>query len=90
MNIGYMTTLTIHVPRDNIKQPMQFDVQMLIGDICRNIREHLPITIEHDRKNKKVLLIKKTKIYEQNQIMDFLSMMYNIHREVTGLIHRER
>jgi hypothetical protein len=71
MNSGYMTTLNIHVPRDNIKQPMQFDVQMLIGDICRNIREHLPITIEHDRKKKKVLLIKKRRFMNRIRLWTF-------------------
>jgi hypothetical protein len=49
---GHMITLNVHVPRDNIIQPMQFDIQMLIGDICRSIQGHLPITIDHDRKKK--------------------------------------
>ncbi|CAF4735686.1 unnamed protein product [Rotaria sp. Silwood1] len=44
-----MITLNIHVPHDNIIQPMQFDVQMLIGDICRSIQGHLPITFGHDQ-----------------------------------------
>jgi hypothetical protein len=52
-NSGHMITLNIHVPRDKIVQPMQFDVQMLIGDICRSIQGHLPITIDQDRKKKK-------------------------------------
>ncbi|CAF3837471.1 unnamed protein product [Rotaria magnacalcarata] len=45
---GHMITLNIHVPHDNIIQPMQFDVQMLVGDVCRSIQGHLPITINHD------------------------------------------
>ncbi|CAF0901956.1 unnamed protein product [Adineta ricciae] len=45
---GHMITLNVHVPRDKIVQPMQFDVQMLIGDICRSIQGHLPITYDHD------------------------------------------
>ncbi|UJR28105.1 hypothetical protein I4U23_009360 [Adineta vaga] len=45
---GHMVTLNIHVPRDKIVQPMQFDVQMFIGDICRSIQGHLPITYDHD------------------------------------------
>jgi hypothetical protein len=49
---GHMITLNIHVPRDNIIQPMQFDVQMLIGDVCHSIQGHLPITIDHDRMEK--------------------------------------
>jgi hypothetical protein len=53
INSGYMITLNIHVPRDNIIQPMQFDVQMLIGDLCRSIQGHLPITNEYDRKKNK-------------------------------------
>jgi len=52
INSGYIITLNIHVPRDNIIQSMQFDVQMLIGDVFRSIQGHLPITNEHDRKNK--------------------------------------
>jgi len=55
INRGQMITLNIHVPRDNINQPMQFDVQMLIGDICRSIQGHLPIANEYDRKKKKTL-----------------------------------
>ena len=47
---GHMITLNIHVPHDNITQPMQFDVQMLVGDVCHSIQGHLPITINHDRK----------------------------------------
>ncbi|CAF0858226.1 unnamed protein product [Rotaria sordida] len=46
---GHMITLNIHVPHNNIIQPMQFDVQMLVGDICRSIQGHLPITIGHDQ-----------------------------------------
>jgi hypothetical protein len=49
---GHMITLNIHVPQDNITQPMQFDVQMLIGDVCHSIQGHLPITIDHDRMEK--------------------------------------
>lgn len=49
---GHMITLNIHVPHDNINQPMQFDVQMLIGDVYRSIQGHLPIRIEHDRKRR--------------------------------------
>jgi hypothetical protein len=49
---GHLITLNIHVPRDNINQPMQFDVQMFIGDIIRSIQGHLPITIDQDRKTK--------------------------------------
>ncbi len=52
INSGHMVTLNIHVPRDKFSQPMQFDVQMLIGDVCRSIQGHLPITIDHDRKQK--------------------------------------
>ncbi len=52
INSGHLITLNIHVPRDNITQPMQFDVQMFIGDIIRSIQGHLPITNEHDRKKK--------------------------------------
>jgi len=59
INSGHMITLNIYVPRNNIKQPMQFDFQMLIGDICRSIPGHLPITIEHDRKRKKNCFIEK-------------------------------
>jgi len=55
INSGHLITLNIHVPRDNITQPMQFDVQMFIGDIIRSIQGHLPITIDHDRKKKKNL-----------------------------------
>lgn len=55
INGGHLITLNIHVPRDNINQPMQFDVQMFIGDIIRSIQGHLPITIDHDRKKKKNL-----------------------------------
>lgn len=46
----HMITLNIHVPSDNIIQPMQFDVQMLVGDVCRSIQGHLPIIINQDRK----------------------------------------
>ncbi|CAF4070720.1 unnamed protein product [Rotaria sp. Silwood2] len=46
---GHMITLNIHVSYDNIIQPMQFDVQMLIGDVCRSIQGHLPITLGHDQ-----------------------------------------
>lgn len=57
---GQLITLNIHVPRDNINEPMQFDVQMSIGDVCRSIQGHLPITIERDRKrereNKRILV----------------------------------
>jgi hypothetical protein len=49
---GHMITLNIHVPQDNITQPMQFDVQMFIGDVCRSIQGHLPITFDRDRKKK--------------------------------------
>jgi len=51
LSSGQMITLNIHVPRDKIAQPMQFDVQMYIGDIIRSIQGHLPITIDHDRKS---------------------------------------
>ncbi len=47
---GHTVTLNIHVPRDNIVQPMQFDTRMSIGEMCQSIREHLPIAIDHDRK----------------------------------------
>ena len=50
---GHMITLNVHVPRDKIVQPMQFDVQMLIGDICRSIQGHLPITYDRDCKTTK-------------------------------------
>jgi hypothetical protein len=47
---GYMITLNIHIPRDNVIHSMQFDNQILIGDISHNIQQHLPIKIDHDRK----------------------------------------
>ena len=47
---GHIITLNIYVPNDNIIQSMQFDNQMLIADICRNIQKHLSFTIAHDRK----------------------------------------
>jgi hypothetical protein len=49
-NSGHMITLNIHIPRDKIFHSIQFDVQLLISDICHHIQEHLPITIDHDRK----------------------------------------
>ncbi|CAF3755907.1 unnamed protein product [Rotaria sordida] len=44
----HMITLNIHIPHDNIVHSMQFDVQMLISDICYNIQQHLLMTIDHD------------------------------------------
>lgn len=47
---GHPITLNILVPRDNISQSMQFDVQTAIGEVCRAIREHLPTNIGYERK----------------------------------------
>ncbi|CAF3354839.1 unnamed protein product [Rotaria socialis] len=44
----HMITLNIHIPHDNVVHSMQFDVQMLISDICHNIQQHLLITIDHE------------------------------------------
>ncbi|CAF4681847.1 unnamed protein product [Rotaria sp. Silwood1] len=44
----HMITLNIHIPHDNIIHSMQFDIQMLISDICYNIQQHLLVTSDHD------------------------------------------
>ncbi|CAF2824008.1 unnamed protein product [Rotaria sp. Silwood2] len=44
----HMITLNIHIPHDNVIHSMQFDIQMLINDICYNIQQHLLMTIDHD------------------------------------------
>jgi len=44
----HMITLNIHIPREKNPHSMQFDVQMLIGDICENIQQYLPIKFDHD------------------------------------------
>ncbi len=44
----HMITLNIHLAREKLPHSMQFDVQMLIGDICENIQQYLPIKFDHD------------------------------------------
>jgi len=45
---GHMITLNIHIPREKNAHSMQFDFQILIGDICENIQQYLPIKFDHD------------------------------------------
>ncbi len=45
---GQMITLNIHLPREKIHHAMQFDVQMLIGDIIQHIQQYLPIKLDQD------------------------------------------
>ncbi len=88
-NSGHMITLNIHVPRDKIVQPMQFDVQMLIGDICRSIQGHLPITIDHDRKKEKkkqTILFFVEKIFEI--IFIFRSRIWTFYKRWTTFIEK--
>ena len=47
---GHLITLNIHVPHDNINQPMQFDGQMFVGDVLRSIQGHILMAIGQDRK----------------------------------------
>jgi hypothetical protein len=43
-----MITLNIHFPRDKNVHSMQFDLQILIGDLCQSIEQCLPIKLDHD------------------------------------------
>ena len=43
-----MITLNVYIPREKTHHSIQFDVQMLIGDICQNIQHYLPIKLDHD------------------------------------------
>ena len=45
---GHMITLNIRLPRDKNVHSMQFDLQILIGDICQTIEQCLPIKQDHD------------------------------------------
>ena len=56
---GHPITLNILVPRDNISQSMQFDVQTPVGEVCRAIREHLPTNIGYERKTTTMILLRR-------------------------------